>query len=256
MERYLNAETKKSTKPVKLGEWKIPVSYGGTKGAIEGRLEYKPVLGTFKSLLKSPESPAAGVKILLASAPRVPAVFIENLSDKPVTVLGRDGEPFARIGPKVEVNLRSPTYIEHIKAQGNTPTVEADSKAPPQWNQIQNTPRWRWLEFRAAAPDQDPSQEIVERDSPTTVKNWRVPILIGEDRTEIVGITQFVPAARLMKEASGGQASSEGGSSKMPFILGVVGATLAVAYLVLRPKKKPVPVEVRHHSRSTPKVRR
>ena len=256
VERYVNQETKQSKKPVKLGEWKVPISIGGDKGAIEGRLEYKPILGTYKSLLKSPEVPADGIKIQLASAPRVPALFVENLSGKPVTILGKDGEPFARIGPEiVEVNLHSPTYVEHIKAQGTTPTVEADARAEPKWEQAQRTPRWRWLEFRAAAPDQEPSEELTERDSPTTVKNWRVPILIGDEKSEIVGITQFVPSARLIKEASAGRTTDEG-NSNMPLIAGIAAATLAVGFLVLRPKKKGEPQEARHRSRATPKVKR
>ena len=42
-----------------------------------------------------------------------------NAGTEPVTVLGKEGEPFARIGPRgVEVNERSPTHVDDQVAKG------------------------------------------------------------------------------------------------------------------------------------------
>lgn len=260
VERYVSKEVRESRETVVLSEWKVPIAYGGEKGNIEGRIEFKPVLGNYKSFLKSPENLAEGVKVQLASAPKVPALFIENLSGKTVTILGREDEPFGRIGPGVEVNLHSPTYVEIQKARGITPEVESDADAPPQWEKIHNTPRWSWLEFRASAPEEEPPKEIVDRGEPTTVRNWRVPVLIGEERTEIVGFTQFVPVEQLVREANRGRTQEGSGDSKTGLLAAIGLATVGVGYLVLRPKKKPAPAPAhagpRHRSRATPKVKR
>lgn len=251
IERYLQKEVLESTEPVKLGTWRVPVRYGEQKGEIQGRFEYKPVLGTYKTILKSPENPAEGVKVQVVSSRTIPAIFLENTSPTPVTVLGKEGEPFARIGPNAEVNLHSPTWVEIEQARGDTPTVPADAKATPSWRQVQRTPRWSWIDFRAAPPQKEVSKEIALRDGPTTVKTWRVPLLIGDRRTELVGITQFVP-----RPAAAGRTG--GGGSTTPLIVGVGLATVAVGFLVLRPKKKAASAKpaVRHRSRSTPKKRR
>jgi hypothetical protein len=74
-----------------------------------------------------------------------------------------------------------------------------------------------------------------------------------------VGITEFVPIARLRAEASGA-AQNEAGrdASRLPLYVGIGLVTVGVTFLVLRPRAKapkPQP-EVRHRSRATPKARR
>ena len=92
---------------------------------------------------KSTLTPADGVKIQIVPASRVPALFVENLSPEPVIVLGKDDEPFARIGPKItEVNAKSPTWAEVQQARGRNPSDEADATAEPKWEQVADAPRW------------------------------------------------------------------------------------------------------------------
>jgi hypothetical protein len=184
---------------------------------------------------KSPQTPAVGVKIQIVSASTVPAIFVENLSADPVVVLGRDGEPFARIGPKVtEVNLKSPTWAGVQQALGHDPSDEVDPAAPPKWSQVSDAPRWSWLEFRGAAPKTDPPAAIVRRAGATTIRTWSIPILLGEKKSTVEGITQFVPIGELRRRAAGGASSLEGGGggggggSKLPLF---GGAALAAAVL-------------------------
>ena len=259
VERYVPKKIQDAGKVVTLGHWKVPIRYGTRDGEIQGRFEYKPSLGSYRAVLKSPENPAAGVKVQVVPSRTVPAVYLENLSPTPVVVLGKEGEPFVRIGPKAEANLTSPSYVEMIQAQGLTPTMPADASAPPTWVEKQSTPRWSWLEFRARAPEKEPKKEIARRDTPTTVDTWKVPILIGDKRTDIVGITEFVPIARLRAEASGAAQDEAGRApSRLPLYVGIGLVTVGATFLVLRPRAKapkPQP-EVRHRSRATPKARR
>ncbi|MGH9040529.1 MAG: hypothetical protein ACRDZ3_09885 [Acidimicrobiia bacterium] len=266
VERYVQKEVQQSRVPVKLGSWEVPVKYGDKAGEIRGRFEYKPQLGTYEAVLRSSETPAKDVTVAVVSA-QVPAIFLQNNSPETVTVLGAEGEPFVRIGPNVEVNLHSPSYIQMQQAIAKTPEsaegvgqVEADADSPPNWQQVQKSPQWRWLEFRAAPPPGDPPKEVTDREDPTTVKNWSVPILVGETRMEVSGITQFVPIANVVERIRG--RTDESNNRALPLFAGIGLATLAVGYMVLRPNKakraaaaeKSQPI--RHRSRSTPKRKR
>jgi hypothetical protein len=140
-------------------------------------------------------------------------------------VLGKEDEPFARIGPTVsEVNVKSPTWVEVQQARGQDPSDEADPGAEPEWQQVADAPRWTWLEFRAAAPHTDPPQAIVESDRATTVRTWSIPYLVGEERRTIDGITEFVPLAVARERASGGGRSESDDGSDLPLYGGVAVA--------------------------------
>ncbi|MDQ1518658.1 MAG: hypothetical protein QOE80_4488 [Actinomycetota bacterium] len=222
---------RQANKVAVLGRWTVPFRYGDQPGELQGRFEFRPPIGSYAMVQKSPQTPAAGIRIQVVSASTVPAIFVENLSPDPVVVLGKDGEPFARIGPTVtEVNVKSPTWVGVQQALGHEPSDEADeadAAAAPKWSQVADKPRWSWLEFRAAAPKTDPPQAIVRRAGATTVKTWSIPILIGEKKSAVEGITQFVPIAELRKRAAAGGAPS-GGGSKLPLY---GGAALAAAVL-------------------------
>lgn len=258
VERYLQKQVLESVDPVKLGEWTVPTKFGDENGALKGRFEYKPSLGRYETVLRSSEKLADGITVKVASAQRVPSIYIENTSAKTVTVLGKEGEPFIRIGPAVEYNLYSPSYVEIQQARNETPPLPADASAPPEWREVQKTPRWAWLEFRAAPPAEDPPKEVALRETPTVVRTWKVPVMVGDEPQEVVGVTQFVPIAQVREQARGGQATGgDGGLDLPPILLGVVAVTGLAGYVVLKPKKKEeAPGEVRHRSRATPKVKR
>lgn len=267
VERYLQKEVLESTEPVNLGPWDVPVRYGEQEAKIKGRFEYKPQLGTYEAILRSDTNPAEGVTVQVVSA-QVPALYLQNTSPQSVTVLGAEGEPFVRIGPEVEVNLHSPSYIQMQQAISKTAAsaedvgkVEADAQSPPNWQHVQKSPQWRWLEFRAAPPPGDPPKELAQRQDPTTVKTWKVPVLIGDNRIEVTGITRFVPIANV-RERSRGRASGGTSNKALPLLAGIGLATLAVGYVVLKPGKAKKAAAaaaaqpVRHRSRSTPKRKR
>jgi hypothetical protein len=226
--RYIPPAIIKANQPVVLGTWKIPFRFGdqpGVPGEVRGRFEFRPPAGSYTSVQKSPATPAGGLKIQVVPAATVPAIFVENLSAEPVVVLGKDGEPFARIGPKVtEVNARSPTWAEIQQARGHDPSDAVDSAAPPAWQQVSDTPRWSWPEFRAAAPRSDPPPPIVKRGKAITVKTWSIPYLIGTRRAAVDGVTRWVPIAELRTQAAGGSGSGSGGGSKLGLYAALAGA--------------------------------
>jgi hypothetical protein len=243
----LTPEVVRANKPAVVGRWAVPIRLGDQPGEVAGRFEYRPVTGTYTMVQKSPVTPAEGVKIQVVPASRVPAVFVENLGAEPVVVLGRDDEPFARIGPTVsEVNVKSPTWVEVQQARGQKPSDGADAAAEPSGQQVADSPRWTWLEFRAAAPHTDPPRAIVESDRATTVRTWSIPYLVGGERRTIDGITEFVPIAVARERAGRGPASESGDGSDLPLYGGVAlaaavlggGGWLVTSNLRNRPTRK------------------
>jgi hypothetical protein len=229
-ESYVPPEIVNARKVAVLGRWRVPLRYGDQTGELQGRFEFRPSLGSYGMVQKSPKEPAPGVTIQVVSASVVPAVFVKNESPTPVVVLGGQGEPFARIGAKggvTEVNVKSQTWVEIQQALGKDPSDEADSAAEPKWQQVAPTAAWNWLEFRAAAPKSDPPQQVIEGGKTVTVKTWSIPYLIGERRGSIEGITEWVPIAQLQKRALGGAEEDEG------FDLALYGGAAFVAAVLV-----------------------
>ncbi|MGH2577106.1 MAG: hypothetical protein ACRDG9_05040, partial [Actinomycetota bacterium] len=165
VERYVDKRVQQSRVPVTLEQWEVAARYGDQPAKIKGRIEYKPQLGSYEAVLKSPDQPVPDVTVAVVSA-QVPAIYLQNNSQQTVTVLGAKDEPFVRIGPHVEVNLHSPSYIQMQQAIAKTPEAsaevgqaEANADSPPNWEEVQKSPQWRWLEFRAAPPPGDPPKE-------------------------------------------------------------------------------------------------
>lgn len=100
-----------------------------------------------------------------------------------VTVLGRQGEPMARLrGDVVEVNDASPTWKLTAQSRGERPTGRVSSKAPPRWRKLDDR-QLTWLEPRA--------QRGIDR---TEVRRWTIPLEIAGASAELRGKTSwFVP---------------------------------------------------------------
>jgi len=188
-----------------LGRWSVPFKLGdaGPSGALEGRFEYDPPRGAYTAVQTSSTTPEKGLKIQVVSAPGLPAIFVENLSPDPLVILGQAGEPLARIGPKVsEVNTKSPTWAAIQQALGKSPSDTADAAAPPAWQPVADSPRWSWLDLRAAAPKADPPPAVVDRGRTVTVKQWSIPYRLGDRRRTVEGETRWVPIAELRRQAA------------------------------------------------------
>ena len=247
-EKFVSDEIRASKKPVAVGApWKVTIRLGDTDGEISGRFEFQPVLGTYRSLLRSPASPAEGVTVQVSpSSTRtgVPAMFVDNASAQTVTVLGEAGEPFLRLTKVAEVNTHSPTWHAIVEAQGKTVEEDtlADPKAAPAWKEIQASPKWGWPELRAAPPVTNPSEKVATADKPTTVKRWTIPLLVGDERRDIDGVTEFVPtgvaAAGQVEEPGDDEAAEEdddeGGGLATAIMVSVVLWSVALGIFFTR----------------------
>jgi hypothetical protein len=126
----------------------------------------------------------------------------------------------------VEVNVHSPTWVQAAQALGQSPTATADAAAPPQWRVVAEGSRWSWREFRNRPPDDEPLSGLVQKGRPFPVRHWAVPLLVGDKRVSVTGVTDFVPRA--------GTAPKRG-SSVVPVVVGL--GTFALAFVTVRRRR-------------------
>ena len=110
-----------------------------------------PRTGTLSARLLSDPRLAPGVRISLLPG-EAGSFFLESVSEQPVTVLGRDGEPFVRLSPGgVEANLHSATFAEVARLRGGTSlALEPRADVPPRWQRVSTAPSYGWVDLRTA----------------------------------------------------------------------------------------------------------
>lgn len=95
-----------------------------------------------------------------------PAIAVRNLSGSIVTVLGEDGEPFLKIGPRgVFANVASATTYRSIDPQADE--VPPGIGARSGWAKLSDDPAWSWFDPRLMpAPNRS---------------GWRIAMRAGTD---------------------------------------------------------------------------
>lgn len=157
----------------------------------------------------------------------VPTLTLENGTAKTVTILGRDGESFARIGPKfVEGNWCQPDLdggraVTRVRAHhrvrglGSSPVAAAHRRSPVELARPpEPTPRHR------AAPT------TIAKGGTVVVRRWAIPLEVRSRRVDIRGITEFMPTASPVR----------GSSTRLPLAAAVLGVALAAFLLIRRPR--------------------
>jgi hypothetical protein len=183
------------TQVTRLGEWSVPLRYGDTTVQVHGHLEYRPDLGTAVPRLTSPGELAPGVRVDLLPG-STPAIYLENSTNRTVLVRGRQGEPFARIGPSgAQVNVHSATYAEDQRAQGLRPQGAVNPLLRPSWVRVSTTSSLTWLDSRADSVGQ-PTGEALQEARPVTLGRWEIPLTIGGQQQRVEGETVWRPSPR------------------------------------------------------------
>jgi hypothetical protein len=206
-EGLFTPEVLRSTRPVPLRDFEIPLKVGERPGRITGRLEFEPPAGQHRHTILSGSEPFPGLRIGKLEGTVAPTLTVENRTGATVTILGASGEPMARMrGQVVEANLLSPSWVPIGQTTGQVPMVAADPGAPPRWERIFDGFRWSWPDFRNRPPDAELPPLSLSRHGTVTVKRWEIPIEVGSRRIAIRGMTEVLPVARAATpvRASGG----------------------------------------------------
>ena len=146
---------------------------------------------------------------------RLPGMYLVNTGERPVTVVGRQGEPFARIARDgVQVNQRSITAAEDAVAKGRRKGVAAAEPGPPLWRRVSGQSHYAWLDARARYPRTAPPDSVTDGTTRKLLDRWQVPIEVGGRRVALRGTTTWVPlpeiAAKAPEEVDRGQATELG----------------------------------------------
>ena len=126
----------------------------------------------------------------------MPGIFLRNDGTEVLTVLGAEGEPFARVGPAgTEVNRRSPMWLATAQARGDdVEGLSADPLAEPDWFSLGPDPTFAWLDERGRYPDEEPPDDILAAGVAAVVLEWSVPLERAGSRATIDAVTAWVPA--------------------------------------------------------------
>jgi hypothetical protein len=180
-----------TTRPARLGEFVIPLRYGSTEVAVRGHVEFRPLRGTFEVTADLAPEELSGVTVQVLQSNRLPGLFLTNTTRRSFTILGRDGEPFARFGPRgLEVNEASRTRVEDQQARGAT---TATPSTTPQFALLGGA-SLSWLDPRLRYPSEAPPEDALRRDEPTTVGRWEVPVEVEGRRTALRGEIRWIPS--------------------------------------------------------------
>lgn len=207
-------------KAATLKRFTIPLLLDQERATIDGAVTWKPIRGTIQARFASTEPADPKIAVRLADGP-IPAIQLTNTSGRTIQITGRDGAPFARIGPGgITVNVNSATYRD-------TRSQQADAlPAAPDW-QPQSGTVLVWLERRAAY-DGDPPDDVVAARRPRTIGRWSVPGTIDGAPFAIRGTLRWIPAA----------ASAGTTPSRFPWIPVAAGAAVLAAGVALIARRR------------------
>jgi hypothetical protein len=197
----------------RVGEWQVPVEYGGQRSRVVGHLDLVPLLGSF-TVTADPAPPGLTVSLL---AGRLPGLFLTAPGGEVVVVFGSDGRPFFRLGPKgVEVDEGSPSWADDQRARGREVTAVATR---PRWRKLAGTPAVTWLDPRLRYPHDLPPDPSVAQD----LQRWSIALTVDGKRAGLGGVIRWTPAAHQPA------ADSSSGRARAFTVVGVLLLALALS---------------------------
>lgn len=148
----------------------------------------------YQSVLRSVTPHVAGLHVRITDLGT--KVELTNDGAREVVVLGYDGEPYLRVGPRgVFENRRSPaTYLNRSTTITGSAPKSADADATPVWRRTSTGTTARWHDHRShfMASD-DPPSVARDPDQRRVVDNWKIPMRVGNEDVTARGQLIYVP---------------------------------------------------------------
>lgn len=188
-----------SALPVAFKSWKIPLRLAGQTHYLSGHFQTMPVVrGHAEARLTSASELSPGVSVQVLEGP-VPAFLLDNAGSVPVVILDADGAPLLEIGPAgVRVNTRSSGWIASGLAESGYAPVPVAAGDGPLWLLRSTTPRFTWLDPRAALPPAAGRRMQI---------SWTIPYVMqasaGAISGKVQGTTQWLDDKPSVKGSGG-----------------------------------------------------
>ncbi len=139
-----------------------------------------------------PNAPGLSVQVL-EFADRL---LLMNHTGRTVTILGYEGEPYARVlgDGTVEVNTHAPAYYlnQSFYAQVTVPPY-ASARAPARWSVLDRTGQFEWHDHRIHWMSPVPPAQVKDKGRRTKIFNWQVPLRVGPKAGSVDGQLFWVP---------------------------------------------------------------
>jgi hypothetical protein len=148
----------------------------------------------FESKILSVEPEVAGLEITVVDLDD--RLRVANDSGEELVVLGYDGEPYLRIGPRgVHRNQRSPaTYLNRDRFARVAVPLTADPGARPLWRRVSRRPVWQWHDHRIQWMGAGPPEAVRETPDEThAIFDWEVPAQLAAEPLTVTGRLDYVP---------------------------------------------------------------
>lgn len=203
-----------------LASWQVGMHYGDRPVTVRGVLERHPISGAFRA---TADPPGDGLDVEVGQGP-IPAIRLQVPPGRAVTVTGRDGLPFLRIGAAgVAANPSSAHFRDNPQFQ-NLPTD------PDGWARIADAPAATWLDvrlrYRADRPPQHVTNSAADRGRAVELDRWRIPLTVDGEARTLTGGVEWVPAAAVA-------AVSRAPDSGIPWGTAALGAATAALLAAL-----------------------
>ncbi|MDX6658215.1 MAG: hypothetical protein QOH13_2122 [Thermoleophilaceae bacterium] len=118
-----------------------------------------------------------------------------NRSGKDITVLGYDGEPYARLmrDGTVEQNRNSPaTYLNEDRMAATPVPKFASSSKAPSWQVLDKTGRFIWHDHRMHWMGRGLPPQVKSKDKKTKVFDYGIPIEMAGQKAKVTGTLFWV----------------------------------------------------------------
>lgn len=163
-------------------------------GGAAGHAGPGPALPGFKATIKGlrPGVPRVTVRVL-GSEDRL---WLANRSNRVVTIIGYEGEPYLRFTPQgIYENRNSPAaYLNADRFARAVVPPTAHAGAQPRWRKLAKSRAWAWHDHRIHWMSTFPPAQVVEdRASPHHIFDWSVPARAGTKRIAILGSLDYEP---------------------------------------------------------------
>jgi hypothetical protein len=122
-------------------------------------------------------------------------IELASTARETLSIVDPDGRPFLRFRPTgVEADFGARAWFEsNIITNGKVVAKDLKPGSPPDWRTVSSQPVWSWLDPRIRPERNLFTNEILKASRPIPLRDFEIPIRIGDRPGRITGRLEFEP---------------------------------------------------------------